>query len=130
VAFCVACLITVEFLPVSLLTPMAQDLGISEGVAGSPLPSPPSWRCSPACLSPGDWHHRSPQGGHSVQRAADSPACWSPSPKASPCCCWGACLGLGWRLLGDVGLAHHAPGARADGAKSCPLSSVRSLSRW
>ncbi|SQB40619.1 ribonucleoside transporter [Citrobacter koseri] len=29
VAFCVACLITVEFLPVSLLTPMAQDLGIS-----------------------------------------------------------------------------------------------------
>ncbi|MDZ4031935.1 purine ribonucleoside efflux pump NepI [Kluyvera ascorbata] len=34
VAFCVACLITVEFLPVSLLTPMAEDLGISEGVAG------------------------------------------------------------------------------------------------
>ena len=34
VAFCVACLIIVEFLPVSLLTPMVQDLGISEGVAG------------------------------------------------------------------------------------------------
>lgn len=34
VAFCVACLITVEFLPVSLLTPMAVDLGISEGLAG------------------------------------------------------------------------------------------------
>lgn len=34
VAFCVACLIIVEFLPVSLLTPMAQDLGISKGVAG------------------------------------------------------------------------------------------------
>ncbi len=34
VAFCVACLIIVEFLPVSLLTPMARDLGISEGVAG------------------------------------------------------------------------------------------------
>ncbi|WES68471.1 purine ribonucleoside efflux pump NepI [Superficieibacter sp. HKU1] len=34
VAFCVACLITVEFLPVSLLTPMAEDLGISEGLAG------------------------------------------------------------------------------------------------
>lgn len=32
VAFCVACLIIVEFLPVSLLTPMAQDLGISEGL--------------------------------------------------------------------------------------------------
>lgn len=35
VAFCVACLITVEFLPVSLLTPMAQDLGISEGRGGA-----------------------------------------------------------------------------------------------
>ena len=34
VAFCVACLITVEFLPISLLTPMAQDLRISEGLAG------------------------------------------------------------------------------------------------
>ncbi|TQF08155.1 MFS transporter, partial [Myxococcus llanfairpwllgwyngyllgogerychwyrndrobwllllantysiliogogogochensis] len=34
IAFCVACLITVEFLPVSLLTPMALDLGISEGMAG------------------------------------------------------------------------------------------------
>lgn len=34
VAFCVACLITIEFLPVSLLTPMAQELDISEGVAG------------------------------------------------------------------------------------------------
>ena len=34
VAFCVACLITIEFLPVSLLTPMAQDLDISEGLAG------------------------------------------------------------------------------------------------
>ncbi|SQA64199.1 purine ribonucleoside efflux pump NepI [Yokenella regensburgei] len=34
VAFCVACLITVEFLPVSLLTPMAEELGITEGVAG------------------------------------------------------------------------------------------------
>lgn len=34
VAFCVACLITIEFLPVSLLTPMANDLGISEGLAG------------------------------------------------------------------------------------------------
>ena len=34
VAFCVACLITVEVLPVSLLTPIAQHLGSSEGVAG------------------------------------------------------------------------------------------------
>ena len=36
VAFCVACLITVEFLPVSLLTPMALDLGVSEGLAVLP----------------------------------------------------------------------------------------------
>ncbi|MBT0723111.1 MFS transporter [Rosenbergiella sp. S61] len=34
IAFCVACLITAEFLPVSLLTPMAADLHISEGAAG------------------------------------------------------------------------------------------------
>lgn len=34
VAFCVACLITVEFLPASLLTPMAGELKISEGLAG------------------------------------------------------------------------------------------------
>ncbi|MDI7094354.1 MFS transporter, partial [Escherichia coli] len=34
VAFCVTCLIIGEFLRVSLLTPMAQGLGISEGVAG------------------------------------------------------------------------------------------------
>ena len=34
IAFCVACLITAEFLPVSLLTPMAADLHISEGTAG------------------------------------------------------------------------------------------------
>lgn len=40
VAFCVACLITVEFLPVSLLTPMAQDLGISEGWPDSRSPRP------------------------------------------------------------------------------------------
>jgi predicted MFS family arabinose efflux permease len=58
VAFCVACLITVEFLPVSLLTPMAQDLGISEGVAGQ------SVTCNCLCgdvrqpvYHPGDWRH-------------------------------------------------------------------------
>ena len=34
VAFCVACLITVEFCRSALLTPMALDLGISEGMAG------------------------------------------------------------------------------------------------
>lgn len=33
-AFCVACLIIAEFLPVSLLTPVAQDLDVSEGLAG------------------------------------------------------------------------------------------------
>lgn len=35
VAFCVACLITVEFLPVSLLTPMAQDLGFLKALPDS-----------------------------------------------------------------------------------------------
>jgi DHA1 family purine ribonucleoside efflux pump-like MFS transporter len=35
VAFCVACLITVEFLPVSLLTPMAQDLGYFRRCSGA-----------------------------------------------------------------------------------------------
>lgn len=35
VAFCVACLIIVEFLPVSLLTPMARDLGISKAAGQS-----------------------------------------------------------------------------------------------
>jgi len=34
IAFSVACLLTAEFLPVSLLTPMAQGLGITEGMAG------------------------------------------------------------------------------------------------
>jgi len=34
IAFSVACLLTAEFLPVSLLTPMAQGLDISEGMAG------------------------------------------------------------------------------------------------
>ena len=34
VASTVACILTAELLPVSLLTPMAQDLGVSEGVAG------------------------------------------------------------------------------------------------
>jgi predicted MFS family arabinose efflux permease len=33
-ALCVAGLITAEFLPASLLTPMATDLGVSEGLAG------------------------------------------------------------------------------------------------
>ncbi len=34
VAFTVACILTAELLPVSLLTPMARELGVSEGAAG------------------------------------------------------------------------------------------------
>jgi DHA1 family purine ribonucleoside efflux pump-like MFS transporter len=37
VAVSVACLITVELLPASLLTPMVDDLGVSSGVAGQTL---------------------------------------------------------------------------------------------
>lgn len=36
-ALCVAVLIASEFLPVSLLTPIAQDLGVSEGAAGQAI---------------------------------------------------------------------------------------------
>ncbi len=51
VAFCVACLITVEFLPVSLLTPMAaQDLkDLSGRLAVSRSPLRRLSRCFPAC---------------------------------------------------------------------------------
>lgn len=37
IAVCVACLITVEFLPAGLLTPIADGLGISQGMAGQTL---------------------------------------------------------------------------------------------
>ncbi len=40
-------LITAEFLPASLLTPMAASLGVSEGMAGRPSPPPRWWRWSP-----------------------------------------------------------------------------------
>lgn len=36
-SFCVAMLIAAEFMPVSLLTPMAADLGASEGMAGQAI---------------------------------------------------------------------------------------------
>ncbi len=71
VAFCVACLITVEFLPVSLLTPMALDLGISEGMAGQSVTTTALWPCSPACLSPPSLANRSPLRGDPVFAAAD-----------------------------------------------------------
>jgi DHA1 family purine ribonucleoside efflux pump-like MFS transporter len=42
------------------------------------------------------------------------PACWSPLPKLHPAAAGARLSGAGaGRLLGDVGLAHHAPGARA-----------------
>ncbi|WP_210318352.1 MFS transporter [Aureimonas endophytica] len=37
IAISVATILTAEFLPVSLLTPMAQDLGVSEGMAGQAI---------------------------------------------------------------------------------------------
>ncbi len=118
VAFCVACLITVEFLPVSLLTPMAQDLGISEGVAGQSVTTTAfvamfaslfitsiirstdrryvvilfSVLLTLSCL---------------LVSFANSFALLPRLPRA----------GAG-RLLGDVGVAHHAAGADARGAQS------------
>ncbi len=43
---CVFVLIASEFMPVSLLTPIARDLGVTEGLAGQgrALPFPVGWR--------------------------------------------------------------------------------------
>ena len=117
VAFCVACLITVEFLPVSLLTPMAQDLGISEGVAGQSVTTTAFVAMFASLFIT------------SIIRSTDrryvvilfsvllTLSCLLVSfaniaarprlPRA----------GAG-RLLGDVGVAHHAAGADARGAQS------------
>lgn len=40
---CVFVLIASEFMPVSLLTPIARDLDVTEGLAGQELPSPARW---------------------------------------------------------------------------------------
>ena len=55
-------LIIAEFLPASLLTPMAQDLGISEGLAGQSV-TVTAFVAMFASLfiTQVDWHHRSPQ---------------------------------------------------------------------
>jgi predicted MFS family arabinose efflux permease len=42
---CVFVLIASEFMPVSLLTPIAADLRVSEGLAGQGSPFPGRWRC-------------------------------------------------------------------------------------
>lgn len=41
---CVFVLIASEFMPVSLLTPIARDPGVTEGLAGRGLLSPVRWR--------------------------------------------------------------------------------------
>lgn len=41
---CVFVLIASEFMPVSLLTPIARDLGVTEGWLGRGLLSPAHWR--------------------------------------------------------------------------------------
>jgi hypothetical protein len=58
-------LVASEFMPVSLLTPIATDLHISEGQAGQAIGSPARSRCSPACSS-----RRWPDGS------------------TARCCCW------------------------------------------
>ena len=44
-ALCVMVLIASEFMPVSLLTPIASDLRMTEGLAGQASRSPASSRC-------------------------------------------------------------------------------------
>ncbi len=121
VAFCVACLITVEFLPVSLLTPMAQDLGISEGVAGQSV-TVTAFVAMFASLfitqAIGTIDRRKVVILFSVLLTL-SCLLVSFAESFTLLLLGRACLGAGVRrLLGDVRLADHAPGARADGAKS------------
>ena len=114
VAFCVACLITVEFLPVSLLTPMAQDLGISEGVAGQSV-TVTAFVAMFASLFITQVIGAIDRRKVVILFLPAGLVCGKLYPAAA-----GARLsGAGARrLLGDVGLAHHAPGARADSAES------------
>lgn len=120
VAFCVACLITVEFLPVSLLTPMAQDLGISEGVAGQSVTTTAFVAMFASLFIT------------SIIRSTDrryvvilfsvlltlSCLLVSFANSFALLLLGRACLGLALGGTGDVGVAHHAAGADARGAQS------------
>ena len=119
VAFCVACLITVEFLPVSLLTPMAQDLGISEGVAGQSVTTT-AFVAMFASLFITSIIRNTDRRYVVILFSADpflpvGLVCQQLFViAAGPRLPWS---GAG-RLLGDVGVAHHAAGADARGAQS------------
>lgn len=119
VAFCVACLITVEFLPVSLLTPMAQDLGISEGVAGQ------SVTVTAFVAMFANLFITQVIGAIDRRKVVAFSVLLTLSLLVSFAenftllLLGRACLGLGLGgFLGDVRLAHHAPGTRAYGASA------------
>ncbi len=97
VAFCVACLITVEFLPVSLLTPMAQDPD-PRGVAGQSVTV-----TAFVALFSQPVHYPDYSGDrqalyrYSVRRFADGfLSGWFSLPAAYAVSCWAAPV-LGWR---------------------------------
>lgn len=97
VAFCVACLITVEFLPVSLLTPMAQDLGISEGVAGQSV-TVTAFVAMFSSLFITQIIQATDRRYIVILFAVllTASCLWSPLPTALRCYCWAAPV-LGWR---------------------------------
>lgn len=120
VAFCVACLITVEFLPVSLLTPMALDLGISKGMAGQSV-------TTTAFVAMFSSLFITSVIGKTDRRyvvilfsllLTFSCLLVSFADSFTLLLLGRACLGGARRLLGNVGLAYHASGADARGAES------------
>ena len=133
VAFCVASLITVEFLPVSLLTPMAQDLGISEGVAGQSVTVTAFVAMFASLFITqviGTIDRRKVVILFSVLLTLS--CLWSRVRKALPCCCWGAPV-WGWGSAASGRCRPRSPCAwcpRGRCRKRFPLSSVRSLSHW
>ncbi len=121
VAFCVACLITVEFLPVSLLTPMALDLGISEGMAGQSVTTTAFVAMFSSLFITtviGKTDRRYVVILFSLLLTL-SCLLVSFADSFTLLLLGRACLGLGARrFLGDVRIADHASGADARGAES------------
>ena len=117
VAFCVACLITVEFLPVSLLTPMALDLGISEGMAGQSVTTTAFVAMFSSLFITSIIGKTDRRYVVILFSLLLTLSCLlvSFADSFTLLLLGRACLGL---ALGDVGLAHHAAGADARGAES------------
>ncbi len=120
VAFCVACLIIVEFLPVSLLTPMAQDLGISEGVAGQSVTVTAFVAMFASLFITQTIQATDRRYVVILFAVLLTLSCLlvSFANSFSLLLIGRACLGAGaGRVLGDVGVADHASGAAAYGAE-------------